>query len=387
MKHLRIYFLAILYLAAVCCTYPFDAEMKDSNDVPVVEGNIIIGSYSYISVDRIIKSSGKQSTAPLSFIVKVEGEDGTAVQGTGDNPYQLDTRDLPATQKYRLVLTSTTDNSVYMTDFSTVLGTPEVDDFKYEITGNLLTFKVSLHSDSNPFFQISYDEEWEYHSWTDTKFVYNRNSNEIVAGNYPYYTCWNHSDYAKSTTMSAEAYEGFRLKDYPVLYMRNTDRRISTLYRLKMKVSLIPEDSYRYWQNLDKISQPDGDLFSPIPSSMRGNLYKEGDKNALILGYVGFAASHDISLFFNNEKEDFYVFPRSQVEYMLNDRKESGMDPEYWSTLYSSGYWPYDTRSDIYGNTIGYIWITQDCVDCRRQGGSTTKPADWTNESTNKQEL
>ena len=381
MKKIKTYIqAAALLLMTGACTYPFDADIKDSGDVLIVEGNITVGTISHILIDRITHVSGTQSTAPLSFNVRVEGEDGTFVEGTGDNPYELDTRDLPAGQKYRLKITSTTDGSIYLTDYTTVLGAPEVDDLKYEIYGNIMSVKISLHSDTTPYFQISYDERWEYEAWTDTHYVYNKETDEISFGSYPYYTCWDHSDYAKSTTMSAEAYIGNRLVDYAVVNLSNTDRKLSSVYNIMMKVSLIPPESYRYWQNLEKISKPDGDLFSPIPSSMRGNIYKEGDPNVLVLGYVGFAAAKETSLYFNNAKENFYIKPFNWINNLLSDKKISSLDTNEWKRYYNSGYWPYDVIVSDIGNIIGYVWVNQECVDCRKQGGSTSRPSDWMKE-------
>ena len=59
---------------------------------------------------------------------------------------------------------------------------------------------------------------------------------------------------------------------------------------------------------------------------------------------------------------------------------ESAIDRAEYMDLYARGYWPYDSivmPMGLEGVVVGYIWVNQECVDCRRQGGTTQKPANW----------
>ena len=397
---------ALLALAAGACTYPFQAELDEMEDVLVVEGNIVIGSRSTIALSKMVPLADLgasdaaypedptyyEKTALRSYSVRIEGEDGSRVEAEGDNPYTLDTRDLPSGQRYKLHLEDPSGSNAYETDWLDVLGVPEVDQISHTFNGDILTIRASMHSDQSPYFSISYDEVWEYHAWADTRYFYGKQPREdaldttdpetmetvITYGDNPYYRCWSHSDFARSKTLSAEAYKGNRLEDYPVISFFRNDARISVLYNLQLKASLISPEAYRYWQNLDKISTPSGDLFTPIPSSMRGNIHKVGDPSVLVLGYIGASTATAVSYFVDNSETQFYKAPAWQQQRVLHERQESGMNTEDWDRMYRTGYRPFQPVTDMYsGQLIGYMWINQDCVDCRRQGGATVKPEGW----------
>ena len=145
-------------------------------------------------------------------------------------------------------------------------------------------------------------------------------------------------------------------------------------------MALVGVAIFIYWQNLDKISKPDGDLFSPIPSSMRGNIYIEGHPKKQVLGYIGFAAAKELELYIDNSETNFYKPPYDYINYILSDKKESAIDRAEYMDLYARGYWPFDCiimPMGLEGVVVGYIWVNQECVDCRRQGGTTQKPANW----------
>ena len=128
---------------------------------------------------------------------------------------------------------------------------------------------------------------------------------------------------------------------------------------------------------MDKISKPNGDLFTPIPSSMRGNLHKVGDPAAQVLGFISASTATYTSYFIDNDETGFYAAPYEQQKKVQELRTQTGMNPDDWTRAYRTGYWPFLPNSDINGNIIGYTWIAQECVDCRMQGGSINRPSDW----------
>ena len=394
---------ALLAMVANGCTYPFQADIEQMDDVLVVEGNIVIGARTTIALSKMVPldTSGAadasypedpstyQKASLMNFSAWIEGEDGIRVDGTGGDPFYFDTENLRSDQRYRLCLSDGAGND-YASDWVTVLGGPVIDDISYNI-GAGLQITASMHSEESPYYSISYDERWEYHAYTYTDWVYSSGEKEeqeeeqeeeavptiTFSNEHPFFRCWDHSDFARSRTMSAEAYEGNRLIDYPILSFNRYDPRISVLYNLQLRATLISPESYRYWQNLDKISKPNGDLFTPIPSSMRGNMHKVDDPDVQVLGYISASNATTTSFYLDNDETHFYVVPREQQDKVLTLRRESGMDPDDWVRIYHSGYWPFQQISDLFGNAIGFVWIAQECVDCRKQGGSILKPSDW----------
>lgn len=407
---------AALALLAASCTYPFQAEIEEMGDVLVVEGNIVIGARTNIVLSKMVPLNTSGAANPLypedpttyqkaslqNFSVWIEGEDGVRVDGTGENPFYFDTVDLSPDQRYRLCLSDGASGASYESDWVDVLGAPVIDEISWHIGGGL-SITASMHSNESPYFSISYDERWEYHAWTYSDWVYGTGEEEeddegedaeptgirpaaevatptiTYSSEHRFFRCWDHSDFSRSRTMSAEAYEGNQLVDYPIISFNRYDPRISVLYNLQLRACLISPESYRYWQNLDKISKPNGDLFTPIPSSMRGNIHKVGDDSAQVLGFISASTATTTSYFIDNEETHFYVAPPEQQQNVLKMRTQSGMNPDDWVRLYNNGYRPFGVISNDKGDIIGYIWIAQECVDCRLQGGSIRRPSDWPN--------
>lgn len=392
---------AALALLAASCTYPFQAEIEEMGDVLVVEGNIVIGARTTIVLSKMVPMDNSGAENPLypedpttyqraslqNFSAWIEGEDGIRLDGTGSNPYYFDTEGLSPDQRYRLCLSDGSSDAAYESDWIEVLGAPVIDDISWQITGSSLNVTATMHSDESPYFSISYDELWEYHAWTWTDWVYEAEGYTdegdetgptiSYSNEHRFFRCWDHSDFSRSRTMSAEAYEGNRLVDYPILSFGQHDPRISVMYNLQLRACLISPDSYRYWQNMDKISKPNGDLFTPIPSSMRGNLHKVGDETAQVLGFISASTATATSCFIDNDDTRFYVAPREQQQNVLTMRTRSGMNPNEWARLYYNGYRPFMPTSNDKGEIIGYVWIAQECVDCRKQGGSINRPSNW----------
>ena len=386
--------LAALMLAAGC-TYPFQADIEQMDDVLVVEGNIVIGDRTVIALSKMVplgtyEKDGTsypdpttyQKASIANFSAWIEGEDGVRVDATGNDPLYFDTRELRPDQRYRLCLADGSGSDTYESDWVEVLGAPVIDNISYNNRGYALQVTASMHSDESPYFSISYDERWEYHAWTWTDWVYEKNDYSAeptisYSNENRFFRCWDHSDYARSRTMSAEAYEGNQLVDYPIVSFNRYDPRISVLYNLQLRACLISPESYQYWQNMDKISKPNGDLFTPIPSSMRGNLHKVGDPTAQVLGFISASTATYTSYFIDNDETGFYAAPYEQQKKVQELRTQTGMNPDDWTRAYRTGYWPFLPNSDINGNIIGYTWIAQECVDCRMQGGSINRPSDW----------
>ena len=189
-------------------------------------------------------------------------------------------------------------------------------------------------------------------------------------------TCWMDKATAVQQVVSTGAMVENRLVDFPVRTFSRYDRAISVRYHLTIKASLISAKAYQYWENIDKISYQGGDLFSPIPSEMRGNLYNVNNPEELVLGYISASEVAQCDLYYSNIKEKFYRVSEEEKAYLLLQQiADTGGNA--W-TLFYNGYYPYYA---VYGASESvpdyYMWIKNSCLDCESMGGEAKKPAVW----------
>jgi hypothetical protein len=151
-----------------------------------------------------------------------------------------------------------------------------------------------------------------------------------------------------------------------------------------VSLRLISNESYSYWDSMDKASGQTGDLMSPIPSLMRGNIICEEYPEKLAFGYVGASAQIRKEMWLDANDLLFYHEPAS-IQQLLNKEALGLNEPhgvDLWDMLnrYNDGYRPWRRVSPESGGTTSetyYVWIKERCLDCTTQGGYTTKPEGW----------
>lgn len=408
------------------CVYDFEADLTGDQYTVVVEGDIIVGGTTTITFSRlnpeVLKdrtSDGDASSSmytpgfggwgiPVSFTARVEGEDGTVVEGTGFGGLcSLDTRSLNPGVRYRLCLHDELQDLNYTSSWEAVETAPVIDSLSYRIHDGKLDVRITFHSDgSTPYYCLSYDEQWEYHAWANSSYRYipqgiNPPERAVLAfpeerygdrfgrifdvmDPYPYYTCWNSTQAGISTVITTGAMVSNKMVDYVFRTLDEGDRRISVAYRPIVSVRMISKESFAYWESLEQTSTQTGDLFSPIPSTRRGNIIGVENPQAPVIGYVGVSAAATGDLFIKNKDINFYRTPMIVYEilssYSVGSGEARGVGRDQMYSEYLKGNRPWKLEypeSDSSDPIPFYVWINERCLDCRTQGGYLYKPEGW----------
>ena len=286
---------------------------------------------------------------------------------------------------------------------------PVIDSLSYHQTEENLDIIITFHSDgSTPYYCLVYDEQWEYHAYTTTHWRYIPQGSpepekgyvvfpdpELGVGDrygrifdvmetYPNYTCWDQSVSGVSSVVTTGAMVSNKMVDYVLKTFLPDDRKTSVAYRPIVSIRMISKESFAYWESLDKASTQTGDLFSPIPSLLRGNVLNESNPNAQVIGYVGVSQQVTADRLIKANEIDFYREPREIAESL---RKQSigwgevrGVKLVQMKSEYNLGNRPWRmefTESDSSDTEPFYVWIPERCMDCRQQGGTTIKPSGW----------
>ena len=189
------------------------------------------------------------------------------------------------------------------------------------------------------YYRWTYKEEWEIRSE-----VFHVDFNNV---------CWGMETNLGIQIGSAEKTVSGKLTDR-ILVIMPSNRKLSVLYRINVKQNAISKRAFDYFANIKRNTEQIGDIFSPTPSELRGNITCITDPDRPVIGFI------DVS---TTTQKQRYISHRDNL------------------------YEP--TQSDCYvqteeniGQPAGYIligdaYVKLSCMECTLLGGSTIKPVDW----------
>ena len=386
MRKILFHIMLLTVAAAVSsCVYPFEPELdKSSGRYLVVEGDILIGEECGFSLGYMAYLDEDYSGVPIHSTVQVESEGGKVFQGHSTeniNKYMVNLRNADPSDRYRLHVILE-DGREYASEWAEVRKPCVIDDITHELDSlrGQVRFNLSLHSeDGEQYFRWYYDEDWEYKSLYEAKVEYVVDLSDPEDPGYMIPMGWRGTHYCWVTGSSTSLMftttrdlDSDRVTEKNFYRVSCQDYRLSILYAMNVKVESLTADCFDYWKNIKTNSDNVGDLFAPIPSEMRGNVYNLADRDEMVFGYVNVSGLAQKRIFVDNGKTGYYVSnPRIPEEYwqipLLYDQ---------WRRYYV--YKQYLPVSK--GEGPEYYWAPKRCVDCRLQGGTKNRPDFWPND-------
>jgi len=382
--------LALFIALFTACITPFSPEgLQTQGGTLVIEGDIILNGATkvYLSESRALYSSEpfRYLTNAQVFVLSEHGETylSTVIFEPNAPPcYLIDTKGLPFNCAYYVSI-FLADGTQFISDPIIPMAAPQIDSIEFVVQDaqTAVDFFVTTYADRNssPFYRWSYTEDWEYHSLYDPELYYNQATGEVLRygpGEKPeVYYCWNQSISEDILIAKTDHLDNNTVYRQPLHTIDRHSDKISYLYSLELQQMSISEEAYIYWVNMRKNNQEIGGIFSPQPSEVFGNIYMvrvDGKPDRKVLGYIsaGMVATKRI---FVTEKELGIYQPT------INCPEMSLFEPEPADrfNFYQMGLRPYKGGYD--GGEE--IWVSRDCIDCRRQGGGNkNKPPFWPND-------
>lgn len=387
-----------LALLAVSCVYPYDFVPEKTVDDIVIEGDILLGEMSYFQVSRVQSLDSPYSQRrTIAARVFVEGDNGYSREGVNQktgNEYEsvVDLTDIKyepgqpsASYRLRVSLDNTGMNPAsgsvkreYVSEWIHPEGDLVLDNLSYVVDRDKeeLAIRMSLHSNgASKHFRYSYEEDWEYTTYNRASTYYempdvshpNGQVLDFGASSNTYY-CWNHTVSRGINLATTEDMSEDRLVDYPFKFFSPNDQKMSIMYRIDLTVYPVSAGSYKYYENLKSISSYTGDLFSPIPSAMKGNLSCTTDPDEMVYGYIAVVFPKKARLYVSDEDADFYKMGKMPYEFqeeVLSEGEYLGRYLQGWRPFY---------HDFLQGQVWGY---PVECLDCTKLGGTKNKPDDW----------
>ena len=395
--------LAALLLCAAACIYPFETRISDSGEWPlVVEGDILIGDQTIVSLSHVHPfSASNNDFQSFSAVGYIEGEDGTRVESAdrfslddatwspsarSEAVVYFDTRTLSPGQRYRLHLTTRgQDGQVlnsYESDWLEPCPAPTIDGLNYSHHPEYdeMWVGLSMHCNGSHYFRWYFEETWEYHSDINSLFYYSLLEQKVKQYKYDeptLYYCWDNAKSKQIQIFSTVNQTEDRFEELAFHRIGLSDKRLQILYRITVHLSAISEDAYNYWNNIKQGSEEQGSIFSPTPSEMASNVHCVSDPSVQVIGYLNLSAQATYVMYYDNLQNHFF---KPGKPHLRTDKTVSVHQPDSMAYWYINGLRPFDAVYEMPElEPIAYMWTPAACIDCRMEGGSKNKPADWPN--------
>ena len=360
MKHAPAY-LAIMVLTG--CIYPFEATLPEQ-DRPsiVVDANIKLGAFSEVSLGYIqpLNNIPVGSTFPAGTAY-IESESGEKYTATGNKgAFSIDTRTASASKKYRVVVNA--DGETIVSDWCTPLPPPVISNVK--IWADDLAVFVSADIDasegSTGYVAVTYSELWRFHADYIRQYDYDpidKVVSSLMEYDLSHYWCWKTNRPKEEGFLDLNLSEG-KIADFVVTRFNRANSRNHDNYTITVLARNISESEYRFRSLMRDNALHGGNLFTPDPGEIAGNLICETNPDKKVYGYVNAYVYSSAKQHVGNE---FYI-PSSPSGLIV-------LEPEVYNTYFWQGYLPVDMTLE---GKLG--WGKANCYDCVAAGGVLEKP-------------
>lgn len=369
----------LLAMVAAACIYPYEAELPSNTPKTlVVYGDIIIGGLTQIDLGYVQPLGKDMSDKDLSYpegSVRIENDRGQYYLGmpAKKGHFTLNTTNAPEDARYRVII-KLKDGMEYTMPWTGVNQAPEITDLSYTHDNDFLRLNLSMDSrDTVRNFSLSYDEVWEYHADFKPDYLYvGGRSFEYGPKFESLYYCWNSSSSAEPVIFSTEDTAANKVEDNNFLTIGISDYRIMYLYSITVTLRGLTHEARTYLEHVRDFSTLTGDLFSPTPSEMRGNLTCVSNPDEPVLGYVSVCELATRQIYIDG----------TGIYRGRYDPDDLLFEPE----PDESGVLDYDMLYKFYSPVKmatpqgPLLWGPKRCVDCRVWGGSKSKPDWWPND-------
>ncbi|MBO4624247.1 MAG: DUF4249 family protein [Bacteroidales bacterium] len=369
-----LFFLAAA-LCAGSCIYPFKTDLEsDASRTLVVNGNILVGGISTIQLSYVFPLE-KSATGNVAGSAWVEDDLGNQYFPEGGPSTRGDFLYIPTDSDQAMKATSfravvQADGETYTSEWTTPDPAPQISSIHFEADDDNVTVMADLQTGlENPgYLGFLFEETWEFHSDFMAEYEVDPRTWKIsqLTDPYPYYWCYRTRKPMQVVLADVRHMETGNLQNVPVWSFSRQDKRNLKKYSILVKAFALSAEAYRYNRQLQQVSDQGGDLFSPDPGYMEGNLVCSSHPGKEVMGLVlsGRVSSRRVFL---DSRYSKYPGPDESVL--------GSVLPELMEDFYERGYRPVKYIETEDGPALG--WGLQRCYDCIVDGGTQEKPDFW----------
>lgn len=361
------YLFAALTLSS--CIYPYTPEIdeRDYTQSLVIDANILLGNTSTITLSYLQPLDIDHSLVygrPKGEVYLEDSEGGKYPAYGYYDRYRI--APFPAKDNVQYRLTVIVDGKTYHSEWIEPTAPPEITDVKFTADDTQVFVMLSMedHGQGSGYASLTFEEIWRFHTDYIRLYGYIPESNSVymlMAPDEEHHWCWRKNITGYSYNINYSALDGV-VENYAIFSFLRTSDRNHQEYNIRVKVWNLTPEQYRYRKMLEDNESIGGNLFSPEPGEVSGNVYCESDKTERVYGYVNVSrvVTKDATL---NNRYDRWVTPKNLID----------ITPEDYLKYYENGYNPVEQITTAAGTVVG--WGSGRCYDCVLAGGTLEKPS------------
>lgn len=378
----RAIFIILTAVLAASCIYQFEPEGIVSQRRVVIEGDILIGGQTTVTVSStqpILYEEDFDQSSPLgkAWIEDSKGriyEDLTIPQ-KGKSTFTFNTEKASADLSYRLHFKDYGTGNEYVSGWEKVVKAPEIKNMSFDYDAEKVNIRMDVDGGDTDHFRWDYREDWEYHAEYAPTYYFDPQTSRVLEYNeglpdYSMYYCWDYYISKEFGLASTEKQSANRLEGQIIATHDRTNLRFQSYYRMDVSLMGLTKDAYDYLHNMREISDITGSLFAASPDDMRGNIVCQQDTTEFVIGYISAVQLARQKMYIPLGENIFYkgAQPTQLTEPELGEN-ETILD------YYNNGHRPViDIPAEIL-YTVG--WGPESCINCVLLGGSKNRPDDW----------
>ncbi len=384
----------LLVLILNGCIEPFSPSIGEYQQMLVIDGMITDREGIHtVTVSRSSSYNEPGRKYESGCVVNILDDKGNIINMTEESKgiYKawIGKQFLNAGTQYRLEVT-TRDGKKYQSDFETLLSSPPIESILWEIKyieqdnplyGTLMGVQFFINSDATYYEASGYRwelfEQWEYRAKYFIKDFYNGGIIHNDFASDSLYYCWTtRSKINEIFTYSTAQAISKKIRMVPLTYVSNQSGRLKFDYCLLVRQYSLSEAAFSYWNKLKEQATESGGLYETQPSRIKGNLYNIDDPDETVLGFFGASGFTEKRIFLKGLGYLYKIFDIYHEQLCDPAGFTPGELMEFLSAIDTAEYPIYLYN---YSDTDEGPWdyIDQACVDCRKRGGSLTRPDYW----------
>jgi len=246
---------------------------------------------------------------------------------------------------------------------------PEVEyrqslETSYDLAGYQFYLDTKAPPETNAYVMWNLEATYKYMADYVISFVFDQNGQRPFPDPDIYRTCWRTYQPPEwfTQTLSAQVSPG-GLDRFPLHFIDTEGPLLALRYSLLVRQQVLTEPAFRFWDDLRKQAEDQGELYARQPYQIRGNVRNEANPDEVVLGYFFAAGLAEKRIFVEPPPVDFHIEPCGLITENLG------------YILLAPGDWP------IYMgyNDEGVIGVAPGtgCLDCRERGGANMPPDFW----------
>jgi hypothetical protein len=334
----------------------------------VVEGYITGNGPTSFQLTRSIPLPGDSAVPVVTGAqLQVEGTDNSISPFTevGNGYYLLPSITMSPGTRYRLRI-SNVNNETYLSDYVPYKPTPPIDSGNWIRDGNGVTIYVNTHDPTGDtrYYQWKFSETWEYRSAEESGLIWRNDSLVARLAQDEIYTCY-HFDTTQNIYIStSDKLAEDVIYRQPLVVIPNNAQTLQIEYSMLVSQYSLTDSAYNFLSLMKSNTEQLGSIFDMLPSQITGNIHSLSNPGEIVVGFVNAGSLQQQRIFINISQLPnwFYYYECPDPDHGV----PNNLDSEKF--YYDFGYTPVSLSN---GGSFGNYTF---CVDCRAQGGTTTKP-------------